>query len=74
MYVKVRALAGAKKEVFTVESENKLKISVREKARGNMANKRICQLVAGHFGVDTSKVRIISGHHHPIKLISVVDE
>jgi len=74
MYIKVRALTGAKKEDLVVESENKLKVSVREKARGNLANKRICQLVAGHFGVSVSKVRIISGHHHPLKLISVRDE
>ena len=72
MYVKVRAISGSKKENFEKISEDTFKISVKEKAQANMANKRILELLANHFKVPTGKLRIINGHHSPSKLISIL--
>ena len=71
MYIKVRAIAGAKKEEVVLEKPNYFKIFVREKAKQNMANRRIIELIARHYGVTVDKVRIISGHHSPAKLLNV---
>jgi uncharacterized protein YggU (UPF0235/DUF167 family) len=71
MYIKVSVLAGAKKESFEKKSENSFKISVKEKAERNEANTRILELVSNHFKIPTNKVRIINGHHHPSKLLSI---
>lgn len=74
MYVKVNVIAGARKEIFTQKSADHFDISVKEKAERNGANSRVIELVAGHFKVSTKKVRIINGHHHPSKLLTVDNE
>jgi uncharacterized protein YggU (UPF0235/DUF167 family) len=71
MYIKVRVVAGSKKEEVILEKPNYFKIFVREKARQNMANKRIIEIVAREHGIKPAQVRIVSGHHSPSKLLSV---
>lgn len=71
MYIKVTVVAGARVESLEEVGEARFKISVKEKAERNMANTRVIELVASHFGVPTSKIRIINGHQHPSKLISI---
>lgn len=64
-------MAGVSKESFKEKSKDHFEISVREKAERNMANKRTIEIIAEHFQVPTSKVRIVNGHHHPSKLLMV---
>ena len=71
MYIRVRVSADAKAEAFSQASSDHFDLRVREKAEMNMANKRMIQLIAAHFSVPTNKVRIISGHHSPGKIVSV---
>jgi uncharacterized protein len=71
MYIKVKVTAGAKKEKFEQKSEELFEISVKEKAKQNMANERIRELLARHFGIIKGNVRIISGHRSPSKIISI---
>ena len=68
-YIHVKVIAGAKKESLKKKSEDHFTISVCEKAERNMANARVIEIMAGHFGVPASKVRIINRHHHPTKLL-----
>lgn len=70
-YIHVKVIAGAKKEFLKQKSEDHFEISVKEKAERNMANSRVLELVAGHFKVLVSKVRIVNGHKHPSKLLVV---
>ncbi len=72
MYIKVKVKARMKKEIFEKKSDDHFEISVKEKAERNMANKRVIELIAEHFNITEKDVRIVSGHHHPSKLISVV--
>ena len=75
MYIKVRAKTGAKTEALRPVSKTHIEISVKEKPLQNLANKRIIELVAVHFGVPKGKVHIVNGHHSPSKMLSVdVDE
>lgn len=71
MYIKLRVQAGSKKETFEKVSEDHFVVAVKEKAERNMANGRVVELVARHFGIPLGKVRIINGHHSPSKILSV---
>lgn len=71
MYVKVRVRAGAKNEEFQEKSKTLFAVSVKEKPLQNLANRRVCQLVALHFKIPAGKVRIVSGHHSPSKILSI---
>jgi uncharacterized protein YggU (UPF0235/DUF167 family) len=70
-YIHVKVTAGAKKESFKKKSEDHFEISVKERAERNMANKRVLEIVAGHFKVPVSKVRITNGHKRPSKLLVI---
>lgn len=74
MYIRVNAIAGAKKESVKEIGENRLEVSVREPAERNRANKRIAVLVAVHCAVSVKAVRLINGHHSPHKMFSVHKE
>lgn len=72
MYIKVKVTAGVKKENTERIKEDQFKISVKEKAERNMANQRVIEILAKEFGVSVDKIRIISGHHHPSKIFSIM--
>ena len=71
MYVKVRVVAGAKREAVTEKSPDHFDIAVKEPAEANLANRRVIALIAARFNVPVGKVRIVSGHHSPSKILSV---
>lgn len=71
MYIKVKAYPKSKREEVIQTSENRFEIKVKEKAEMNMANKKIIELVARHFGVVEGKVKIVNGHQSPSKLLSI---
>jgi len=71
MYIKVKTTPGAKKESIAKKSENHFVIHVKEKAERNRANKKVVELIANHFRVPISRVRIVNGHRHPSKLLSI---
>lgn len=73
MYIRVRVSAGAKRESLEQTADDSFLVSVREPAEQNLANKRVLELVALHFGVSPKQIRIISGHHSPGKILSVPD-
>jgi uncharacterized protein YggU (UPF0235/DUF167 family) len=73
MYIKVKVTAGANKKSFTELEKDSFRATVREPAERNLANARVRELVAEHFGVPTAKVRIVSGHHSQSKIFSVLD-
>ena len=77
-YIHVKVTAGAKKEFFKprqeagqASSKDHFEISVKERAEMNRANTRVLELVAEHFKVPVSKVRITNGHRHPSKLLII---
>lgn len=71
MYVRVHVAPASRREQITEGKEGTLLISVREKAEGNQANKRVRELVALRLLLPLSKVRILSGHHSPTKLLTI---
>jgi len=71
MYIKVRVITSAKKQKVEKKSEDHYFISVKEKAERNMANNRICEIMASLYGVSIKSVRIINGHQSPSKILSI---
>jgi uncharacterized protein YggU (UPF0235/DUF167 family) len=69
MYIKVRVIAGAKKELIIQESENHYKVSVAKPAERNLANDRILEIFRSKY--PNTVIKIISGHHSPSKMLSV---
>ncbi len=72
MYVRVRVTASARKEHIERTSPDHFDIVVCEPAVRNLANTRARILVAQALAVMPSAVRIVSGHHSPTKIMSVV--
>ena len=71
MYIKVKVVAGAKREEVKKKSEDTFIISVREKAERNLANQRVKEIFASYFAISTKNIRIISGHQSPNKILSI---
>ncbi len=71
MYIRVNAVASAKKELVKQLASDRYEIRVKEPAERNLANGRIRALVAAEIGVAEKSVRLISGHTSPHKIFSV---
>ena len=71
MYIKVKVIAGAKKETVKKISNTSYALSVKEPALQNRANARVVAIIAAACGVPVANVRIINGHHSPSKMLSV---
>lgn len=71
MYIKVKVLASAKKEEIKKKNKDTYIISVKEPAERNLANHRICNIIASLFEVNVKNIRIISGHQNPSKILSI---
>ncbi len=70
MYIKIKVIAGAKKELVERVSEDTLHISVREEAEMNQANRRVLAIVRELYP-EAGDVRLVSGHHSSAKIVSV---
>lgn len=71
MYIKVRVQAGTHKEKVEKKSEDHYIIHVKEKAERNLANNRVCEIIATLFNVQRKAVRIINGHQSGSKILSI---
>jgi uncharacterized protein YggU (UPF0235/DUF167 family) len=58
--VKVKVTPGARREHVAIEGDV-LMVYVREPAQNGLATQRVKTLVARHFAVDISKVRLLTG-------------
>lgn len=54
--------------------ENHFAVSVKVPAKRNLANARVMELMAEEFKIARRKVRLVSGHHSPSKIISIDTE
>ena len=71
MYIKVHVIPESREESI-VEKEDILYVSVREKAEQGAANRRALELLRNHLGgLSGKRLKIVSGHHAPHKIVSV---
>ena len=69
-YIKVFVTPGAKREKVEEKGEAFV-VTVREPATGNRANDRVRAIIAERENVPLGKVRILTGHHSRVKMISI---
>ena len=74
MYIKIKVFPDQKKESFLEVSSLRYEAKLRVPAERNLANSRLIELAADYFGLPSSKIRIISGHHSPSKILVVENE
>ena len=86
MLIRAKVHAGARHESFIPVSKGvdpgseefkraiagEFVVHVKEKAEANAANDRVRALIARHYTVPTSSVRIISGHQRGSKVLRVI--
>ncbi|HEY0964761.1 MAG TPA: DUF167 domain-containing protein [Candidatus Paceibacterota bacterium] len=72
MYVKVHVYPGMKKERVTETAKDHYELVVKEPAERNAANGRVRELIAELYGVPVGKVRIVTGHRSPSKLLEII--
>jgi uncharacterized protein YggU (UPF0235/DUF167 family) len=71
MYIKVRVISNAKKEILQEIKTNHFECFLKEKAQKGKANKRLLEILTHKF--NQKNIKIINGAHHPIKLIKIGD-
>jgi len=69
MYIKVRVITDAPKEVIQKVEDDLIEMYIREPAERNLANKKVLEIIRGMY--PNMPVRMINGHHSPSKLILV---
>lgn len=74
MLIRVKVYSNTKRDEVKEIGENRFEIYVKVPANENLANQRMRELVAGRYQVKEKQVRIISGHHKPQKILSVMVE
>ena len=72
MYVKVRVVAGMRKEKVQKVDGVTFEMTVKEPAERNLANKRIRTILAEEYNVEIGKVRIVTGHHSQSKIFDII--
>lgn len=74
MYVKVRVVAGMRKEKIKKVDDVTFEMTVKEPAERNLANKRIRTILAQEYNTEEGKVRIVTGHHSQSKIFDVIQD
>tara|TARA_B100000745_G_scaffold58094_1_gene34437 strand:- start:27521 stop:27760 length:240 start_codon:yes stop_codon:yes gene_type:complete len=72
MLIKIKVFPGAKKEKFHQIGPYQFEAYIKEPAQRNLANIRMRELVAHHFGVPVSDVVIKAGHRARIKTVDMI--
>lgn len=71
MFFRLEVAPEAKRESLARVAADKFKATVREKAVGNLANRRALNLLAEHLKVAPADLKIITGHHRPHKIVQL---
>ena len=73
MRVVVRVKPGSSKGPLVESDEDGLVVFVREKAIDGAANDGVIKILADHFDVPKSRVRVVRGHTARIKQVEIDD-
>ncbi|MBU6264982.1 MAG: DUF167 domain-containing protein [Actinomycetales bacterium] len=73
MRVVVRVKPGSSKGPLVESDEEGLVVFVREKAIDGAANDGVIKILADHFDVPKSRVRVVRGHTARIKQVEIDD-
>ncbi len=71
MYIKVHVYAGMKRDQLNETAPHQFELTVRAPAERNTANTRVREMIAEHYELPVTAVRIITGHHSPSKMLEI---
>ena len=69
--VKIRVVPNASRNEVIEEPDGSLKVRVNAKAIEGKANKAVIEVLAEHFGVKKSQVRILAGEKGREKVLEI---
>ena len=69
MYIKIKVKTDARAEKVVKRSDDSYVVSVREKAKRNMANRRVLRIIREMF--PGKRVNLVKGHQSPAKIVEV---
>jgi uncharacterized protein YggU (UPF0235/DUF167 family) len=72
MFLKVKLHPKSKKQKIEKVSDEKFEIWVKSKAEENKANYEMLEILAEFLEIEKNKLRLISGHHRPGKMIEIL--
>ena len=72
MKIQVRVKANSKTEEVSQEGDNFI-VTVKEPPKEGRANQAVIKLLAEHFEVPRSQIRILSGFKSKNKIVELVD-
>jgi len=71
MQIRVKVNAGSSSEGVRLLEPGFYQVRTRAPAQDGKANTRVLELLAGEFDVGADRVRIITGHGKPLKLVEI---
>ena len=71
MKIQVKVKPNSKTEEVSQENDNFI-VKIKEPPKEGRANRAVIKLLAAHFGVSQSQVKILSGFRSKNKIIEVV--
>ena len=71
MRIEVRVKPGSKKDIVRKLGDGTLEVKVSAPPERGKANERLIEVLARHYGVSKSSIRIVKGHTSRIKLIEI---
>lgn len=71
MKIEVRVKPGSKREIVRDLGDGTLEVRVSASPEKGKANERLIEVLAKHYGVSKSSIRIVRGHTSRIKLIEI---
>lgn len=74
MLIHVKISPDAHTDEIVQKNSTSYLVSVREPAERNRANTAMLALLARHLEVEPSRLRIITGHHAPGKIVEILDD
>lgn len=73
MFLKIKLHPKSKKQKIEKISDEKFEIWVKSKAEQNQANLEMIEMLSDFLEIGKNKIRIISGHHRPNKMVEIFD-
>jgi uncharacterized protein YggU (UPF0235/DUF167 family) len=71
MFIKVKVKTNLKNEKIERLKDDSFAIGVKEKPERNLANNRVCEILADFFNIERNRVYIVKGHHAPNKIFFI---
>ncbi|MFA6464023.1 MAG: DUF167 family protein [Candidatus Paceibacterota bacterium] len=73
MLFHVKIEPESKEDSVTKKNETSYIVKVRDEAKENKANYKMLSLLARYFKIEKNKLRIITGHHSPSKILEILE-